>query len=55
MSDKVSLAFGSEIRVENFEILAGDEASYIKGPLDYAAGANSFPGIRPVNAGLYPF
>ena len=53
LSDKVSLAFGSEIRVENFEILAGDEASYIKGPLDYAAGANSFPGIRPVNAGLF--
>jgi iron complex outermembrane receptor protein len=53
LSDKVSFAFGSEMRVENFEIVAGDEASYIKGPIDLPAGANSFPGIRPVNAGLF--
>lgn len=53
LSDKVSFAIGSEVRVENFEILAGDEASYIKGPLDAPAGANSFPGTRPENAGLF--
>ncbi len=53
LSDKVSFAFGSEVRVENFEILAGDEASYIKGPLDAPAGANSFPGTRPENSGLF--
>jgi iron complex outermembrane recepter protein len=53
LSDKVSFAIGSEVRVENFEILAGDEASWIKGPLDAPAGANSFPGTRPENAGLF--
>lgn len=53
LNDKFSLAFGSEARVENFEIKAGDEASYIKGPLDAPAGANSFPGTRPENAGLF--
>ncbi len=54
LSSKVSLGFGSEVRIENFEIIAGDEASYIQGPLtDFAPGANSFPGIRPENAGLF--
>jgi iron complex outermembrane recepter protein len=53
LNDKVSIAFGSEARVENFEIFAGDEASYIKGPLNAPAGANSFPGTDPKNAGLF--
>jgi iron complex outermembrane receptor protein len=53
LSDNVSFAVGSEFRVENFTILAGDEASYIKGPLDAPAGANSYPGTTPENAGLF--
>jgi iron complex outermembrane receptor protein len=39
VSDKVSVGFGSEFRNENFTILGGDTASYVKG------GANSFPGF----------
>jgi iron complex outermembrane receptor protein len=53
LTEKISFAVGSEVRVENFEILEGDEASWIKGPLDAPAGANSFPGTRPENSGLF--
>lgn len=47
--------FGSEFRVENFSIRAGDEASYIAGPATTqdgapkAAGAQVFPGFQPQN------
>lgn len=41
---KLSLAFGSEFRVENFEARAGDEASYSPAP-----GTDSFPGLTPEN------
>jgi iron complex outermembrane recepter protein len=45
LSDKFSIAFGSEARQESFTIMAGDTASY-KGE-----GANSFPGFDIANAG----
>lgn len=45
LSEKVNLSFGSEFRTENFQIFAGDTASYATAP-----GADSFPGISASNA-----
>lgn len=39
----LSTSFGSEYRIENFTITAGEEGSYING------GAQSFPGFSPLN------
>lgn len=44
ISEKFSLAFGTEVRRETYQIIAGDTASYS------GEGANSFPGIRAENA-----
>lgn len=44
VSDKLHIGFGSEFRSENFQIIAGDTASYS------GEGANSFPGVNEVNA-----
>lgn len=40
----MSMAFGAEVRFENYKISAGEEGSYI------GDGANSFPGFSPSNA-----
>ncbi|WP_405207372.1 TonB-dependent receptor [Aquimarina sp. LLG6339-5] len=55
----VNIAFGAELRVENYQIVAGEEASYINGGSTYfdefgnelprAAGAQVFPGFQPEN------
>lgn len=55
----VNLAFGAELRVENYQIIAGEEASYINGGSTYldengleaprVPGAQVFPGIQPEN------
>ena len=55
----VNLAFGAELRVENFQIIAGEEASYVNGGSTYIdesgeeapriPGAQVFPGIQPEN------
>ncbi|GAA0730041.1 TonB-dependent receptor [Aquimarina litoralis] len=55
----VSIAFGAELRVENYQIIAGEEASYVDGGSTYfdtsgqelprAVGAQVFPGFRPEN------
>ena len=55
----VNVAFGAELRVENYKIIAGEEASYVNGMKTYtdefgieqdrAAGAQVFPGIHPTN------
>lgn len=47
LSDKFSIGFGSEFRTENFEIVAGDEASYV------GSGADSFQGNTPENSGKF--
>ncbi|MCA8891930.1 MAG: TonB-dependent receptor, partial [Hyphomonas sp.] len=44
---ETSLAFGAEYRDESFQITAGEEASYIQGPLPAAAGSQVFPGFTP--------
>ncbi|WP_452221252.1 TonB-dependent receptor [Lacinutrix salivirga] len=55
----VNIAFGAELRVENYKIIAGEEASYINGDNTYVdssgetqesiPGAQVFPGIEPEN------
>ncbi len=55
----LNLAFGGELRLENYQIIAGEEASYINGGSTYIdsngdeqpriSGAQVFPGIRPEN------
>lgn len=47
LSEQVSIAFGSEFRAENFEVLEGDLASYD------GIGADSFAGNRPENSGEF--
>ena len=47
LSDAVSIGFGAEYRVENFESKVGDEASYL------FQGADSYPGTEPRNAGKW--
>lgn len=47
LSDKVSIALGSEFRTEVFEIIAGGESSYEGG------GSDSFAGNNPVNSGTF--
>ncbi len=53
----VNIAFGAELRVENYQIIAGEEASYINGGSTYVnelgvelprvIGAQVFPGFQP--------
>lgn len=55
----VNIAFGAELRVENYQIIAGEEASYIDGGDTYTnaageelpriVGSQVFPGFRPEN------
>ncbi len=51
----LSLVLGGEFRVENYEIEAGEEASYVLGPVETAAGESKepgsqvFPGFQPDN------
>jgi iron complex outermembrane receptor protein len=47
LTDKVGIAFGSEFRSENFNIIEGDLASYEDG------GADSFAGNDPRNSGKF--
>ena len=44
ISEKLAIAFGTEVRSETYKIISGDTASYS------GEGANSFPGIRAENA-----
>lgn len=47
ISDKLSIAFGTEFRFENFEVIAGELASYDGG------GSDSFAGSRPENSKVF--
>jgi iron complex outermembrane receptor protein len=47
ITDNFAVGFGTEIRKETYKIIAGDTASYS------GEGANSFPGIRQENAGVF--
>ncbi len=47
LSSPLNVAFGGEYRRDSYEIKAGDPASY------YSAGAASYPGFQPTDAGKY--
>jgi iron complex outermembrane receptor protein len=54
--ESLSLVFGTELRIENYEVIAGDEASYNLGtetfgtpPEPKLPGAQVFPGYTPAN------
>jgi iron complex outermembrane receptor protein len=47
ITDNFAIGFGSEVRRETYKIIAGDTASYS------GQGANSFPGIRQENSGVF--
>ncbi|MEI5637567.1 MULTISPECIES: TonB-dependent receptor plug domain-containing protein [unclassified Pseudoalteromonas] len=52
----VNVAAGAEWREETFEVLAGDEPSFIAGPLTqlgFGIGSNGFPGFKPSAAGEF--
>jgi iron complex outermembrane receptor protein len=52
----MNLATGLEWREEEFEVVAGDLASYQVGPLapqGFLIGSNGFPGFNPRQAGLF--
>lgn len=52
----ISLAMGAEWREEEFQIIAGDAASFAIGPLTeqgFSIGSNGFPGFNPRTAGTF--
>ncbi|MGB0893956.1 MAG: TonB-dependent receptor plug domain-containing protein [Parashewanella sp.] len=56
LEDDVALAFGAEWHKENYQVIAGDEASFKVGPLfdqGFSIGSNGFPGYKPSAAGDY--
>lgn len=52
LDNPINFAFGGEFRHENYEIKAGEEASYIRGTANpgAAAGSQVFPGFAPASA-----
>ena len=56
MSDRVNVAGGAEYRNERFEIVQGDSAAWIEGPLaaqGFTPGSNGFTGFGPETAGTW--
>jgi iron complex outermembrane receptor protein len=54
LSNPVNVGFGAEYRREEFSIHAGEEASWVLGPLrDLSPAANGFPGAHPATAGAW--
>ncbi len=54
LAKPVNVGFGIEYRREEFSIYAGEEASWILGPLrDLSPAANGFPGAHPATAGSW--
>ncbi len=54
--EPIGLAMGAEWREEEFEIIAGDAASFGIGPLTqqgFSIGSNGFPGFNPRTAGTF--
>lgn len=49
-ANSLSVAWGVEYRRENYEIKAGEPASYIRGDFPGAAGSQVFPGFSPASA-----
>jgi iron complex outermembrane receptor protein len=54
LANPVNVAFGAEYRNEEFSVFAGEEASWVLGPLrDLSPAANGFPGAHPATAGSW--
>jgi iron complex outermembrane recepter protein len=54
LQNPVNIGFGGEYRREEFSIYAGEEASWVLGPLrDLSPAANGFPGAHPATAGSW--
>ena len=54
LANPVNVGFGAEYRREQFSIHAGEEASWVLGPLrDLSPAANGFPGAHPATAGAW--
>jgi len=54
LTNPVNVGFGVEYRREEFSIYAGEEASWVLGPLrDLSPAANGFPGAHPATAGSW--
>src|SRR4029079_9780139 len=54
LANPVNVAFGAEYRNEEFSVFAGEEASWVLGPLrDLSPAANGFPGAHPATAGFW--
>ncbi len=49
LASPLSVALGGEYRDERYQVIAGEPASYIKGPFPGAAGSQVFPGFQPSN------
>ena len=49
LTEPLNVAFGLESRRENYSIRAGEPASYDRGPVPGAQGAQGFPGFLPSN------
>ena len=47
--DDLALNFGSEFRLENYRIIAGEEASWLNRDQVHYPGAQGFPGFQPVD------
>ncbi|WP_340676748.1 TonB-dependent receptor [Paraglaciecola sp.] len=55
MYDYLNVAGGLEWHEESFEVVVGDEASFIAGPLTsqgFGIGSNGFPGFKPSDGGI---
>ena len=55
LDDLANVAGGVEWREESFEVIAGDQASFIAGPLfeqGFSIGSNGFPGFKPSDQGV---
>jgi iron complex outermembrane recepter protein len=54
LANPINVGFGAEWRKEEFSIYAGEEASWVLGPLrDLSPAANGFPGAHPATAGSW--
>lgn len=56
LSDPINVATGLEWREETFEIGAGDQYSFLAGPLidqGFNLGSHGFPGFQPSQAGVF--
>ena len=56
VSEPLFLAAGAEYRIEQFEIVQGEEASWVVGPLaeqGFSSASNGFPGFSDIAAGVW--